>query len=85
MSVRADLGYLPQDFGFYPNLTGEQMLIYLLAVEGSRLTLQSEEARGRVARKSEPRLRGEAESEEGIRAECSSGSVSLRRSRATRS
>jgi ABC-2 type transport system ATP-binding protein len=34
MSVRADLGYLPQDFGFYPNLTGEQMLIYLLRLKG---------------------------------------------------
>ena len=28
------LGYLPQDFGFYPNLTGEQMLIYLLKLKG---------------------------------------------------
>jgi len=34
MGVRADLGYLPQDFGFYPNLTGEQMLIYLLRLKG---------------------------------------------------
>jgi ABC-2 type transport system ATP-binding protein len=24
------LGYLPQDFGFYPHLTGEKMLAYLL-------------------------------------------------------
>ena len=28
------LGYLPQDFGFYPHLTGEQMLIYLLELKG---------------------------------------------------
>lgn len=28
------LGYLPQDFGFYPHLTGEQMLIYLLEMKG---------------------------------------------------
>ncbi len=28
------LGYLPQDFGFYPNLTGEQMLQYLLRLKG---------------------------------------------------
>ncbi|HVR95202.1 MAG TPA: ABC transporter ATP-binding protein [Thermoanaerobaculia bacterium] len=28
------LGYLPQDFGFYPHLTGEQMLAYLLRLKG---------------------------------------------------
>ena len=28
------LGYLPQDFGFYPHLTGEQMLVYLLELKG---------------------------------------------------
>src|SRR5258705_10820752 len=28
------LGYLPQDFGFYPHLTGEEMLIYLLKLKG---------------------------------------------------
>jgi ABC-type multidrug transport system ATPase subunit len=28
------LGYLPQDFGFYPYLTGEQMLAYLLRLKG---------------------------------------------------
>jgi ABC-type multidrug transport system ATPase subunit len=28
------LGYLPQDFGFYPNLTGEAMLAYLLKLKG---------------------------------------------------
>jgi ABC-2 type transport system ATP-binding protein len=30
----ARLGYLPQDFGFYPHLTGEQMLLYLLRLKG---------------------------------------------------
>jgi ABC-2 type transport system ATP-binding protein len=30
----ARLGYLPQDFGFYPHLTGEQMLSYLLKLKG---------------------------------------------------
>jgi ABC-type multidrug transport system ATPase subunit len=30
----ARLGYLPQDFGFYPHLTGEQMLLYLLQLKG---------------------------------------------------
>jgi ABC-2 type transport system ATP-binding protein len=28
------LGYLPQDFGFFPHLTGEKMLGYLLALKG---------------------------------------------------
>jgi len=32
--VRARLGYLPQDFGFYPALSGEQMLHYLLTLKG---------------------------------------------------
>jgi ABC-type multidrug transport system ATPase subunit len=32
--MRALLGYLPQDFGFYPNLTGEKMLKYLLRLKG---------------------------------------------------
>jgi ABC-type multidrug transport system ATPase subunit len=32
--VRARLGYLPQDFGFYPNLSGEKMLEYLLRLKG---------------------------------------------------
>lgn len=30
------LGYLPQDFGFYPHLTGEAMLAYLLRLQGIR-------------------------------------------------
>ncbi|HWM92658.1 MAG TPA: ABC transporter ATP-binding protein [Thermoanaerobaculia bacterium] len=30
----ARLGYLPQDFGFYPHLSGEQMLTYLLKLKG---------------------------------------------------
>src|SRR5581483_3237563 len=28
------LGYLPQEFGFYPHLTGEAMLAYLLKLKG---------------------------------------------------
>jgi len=33
--VRARLGYLPQEFGFYPHLTGEAMLRHLLALKGA--------------------------------------------------
>jgi ABC-type multidrug transport system ATPase subunit len=32
--VRPMLGYLPQEFGFYPHLTGEKMLAYLLELKG---------------------------------------------------
>ena len=32
--LRSRLGYLPQDFGFYPHLTGEQMLSHLLRLKG---------------------------------------------------
>ena len=28
------LGYLPQEFGFYPHLTGEAMLLHLLQLKG---------------------------------------------------
>jgi len=34
--VWSQLGYLPQDFGFFPHLTGEQMLAYLLDLKGVR-------------------------------------------------
>lgn len=30
------LGYLPQDFGFYPHLTGQEMLLHLLRLKGVR-------------------------------------------------
>ena len=33
-AVRRTLGYLPQDFGFYPHLTGERMLRHLLVLKG---------------------------------------------------
>jgi ABC-type multidrug transport system ATPase subunit len=32
--IWSQLGYLPQDFGFYPHLTGERMLAYLLKLKG---------------------------------------------------
>lgn len=41
--VRRVLGYLPQDFGVYPNLTAREFLRYLAAVKG--LTAQSARAR----------------------------------------
>ncbi|HEY0781647.1 MAG TPA: ATP-binding cassette domain-containing protein, partial [Thermoanaerobaculia bacterium] len=33
-TVRRQLGYLPQDFGFYRHLSGEKMLAYLLHLKG---------------------------------------------------
>ncbi len=33
--VWSRLGYLPQEFGFYPHLTGEGMLAYLLKMKGA--------------------------------------------------
>src|SRR4029079_1853007 len=32
--LRARLGYLPQEFGFYPHLSGEAMLMHLLKLKG---------------------------------------------------
>ena len=34
--IRERLGYLPQEFGFFPHLTGERMLRYLLRLKGVR-------------------------------------------------
>jgi ABC-type multidrug transport system ATPase subunit len=33
--IRERLGYLPQDFGFFPHMTGERMLEYLLRLKGA--------------------------------------------------
>lgn len=33
-NLHRKLGYLPQDFGFYPNLSGRDMLAYLLELKG---------------------------------------------------
>ena len=44
-AVREVLGYLPQDFGVYPQLTAEEFLTYLAAVKG----LGARAARRRVA------------------------------------
>ena len=44
-AVRRVLGYLPQDFGVYPNLTALEFLEYLAAAKG----LDARAARGRIA------------------------------------
>ncbi|WP_081952324.1 ATP-binding cassette domain-containing protein [Kitasatospora phosalacinea] len=41
--LRRELGYLPQDFGVYPNLTAREFLAYLAAAKG--LTARSARAR----------------------------------------
>lgn len=33
-NYRALLGYLPQDFGYYPNFTGKEFLMYMAALKG---------------------------------------------------
>ena len=43
--VRARLGYLPQDFGFYPELSGRAMLEFLLRLKG----VSGPRGRGRLA------------------------------------
>ena len=78
------LGYLPQDFGFFPHLTGEKMLEYLLCAQGSRC---AETAVAPCATScsiasispSRPGARSKP-----TRAECGSGWGSPRRSPATR-
>ncbi|MFD8477966.1 ABC transporter ATP-binding protein [Kitasatospora sp. NPDC059673] len=42
--VRRELGYLPQDFGVYPNLTAREFLAYLAAAKG----LSARSARARI-------------------------------------
>lgn len=43
-ALRAVLGYLPQDFGVYPNLTGREFLEYMAAIKG----LEAGAARRRI-------------------------------------
>lgn len=33
-NYRANLGYLPQDFGYYPNFSGQDFLLYMAALKG---------------------------------------------------
>src|SRR5215470_15677441 len=44
-ALRGVLGYLPQDFGVYPNLSAVEFLEYLAAVKG----ISAEPARKRIA------------------------------------
>ena len=41
---RAVLGYLPQDFGYYPNFTGIDFLLYLAALKGLSKSLAKRKA-----------------------------------------
>ncbi len=43
-TLRAVLGYLPQDFGIYPHLTGQEFLEYMAAIKG----LDAKTARRRI-------------------------------------
>ncbi len=43
-TLRATLGYLPQDFGIYPNLSGREFLEYVAAIKG----LDGKSARRRI-------------------------------------
>src|SRR5512135_3141792 len=43
-TLRIVLGYLPQDFGIYPNLTGQEFLEYMAAIKG----LDGKAARQRI-------------------------------------
>ena len=43
-TLRAVLGYLPQDFGVYPNLTGVEFLEYMAAIKG----MDAKSARKRI-------------------------------------
>lgn len=44
-AYRAKLGYLPQDFGYYPEFSGRSFLLYMAALKG----LSREEARAKTA------------------------------------
>ena len=58
------LGYLPQDFGFFPHLTGEKMLSYLLRAQGGLRPRGREGALRRAAGAGQPLVRGRAEGQD---------------------
>ena len=58
------LGYLPQDFGFFPHLTGERMLRYLLRLKGVAGPAGLSAALRRAAGAGQPVVRGPAEGQD---------------------
>ena len=58
-TLRAVLGYLPQDFGVYPNLTAQEFLEYMAAIKGLDAAAGPPPDR-RAADGGQPRPRGEA-------------------------
>jgi ABC-2 type transport system ATP-binding protein len=73
--LRRALGYLPQDFGVYPNLTATEFLAYLAAIKEVEPRL----VRRRIAELLELVNLTEAAREAAERAACASGSASPRR------
>ena len=41
---RANLGYLPQDFGYYPDFTGLDFLLYMASLKGLRKPVAKKKA-----------------------------------------
>ena len=82
--VRAQLGYLPQEFGFYPHLTGEQMLLAPAAARRASRRRRAQASWRRAARAREPHVRRASARSRATRAACASGSASPRRSPAIR-
>ncbi len=59
--VRQRLGYLPQDFGFYPQLTGRAMLAHLLRLKGVRAPGGEKKLVRESSGAGQPRFRGQTE------------------------
>ena len=55
-ALRSVLGYLPQDFGVYPNLTAIEFLDYLAAVKGVRFDYATDRIGARTPTADEARL-----------------------------
>ena len=82
--IWGSLGYLPQDFGFFPHLTGEKMLAYLLRLKGVSAPGGRSRALPRAARAGEPLVRGPAQGQDLLGGNARSGWGSRRRLPATR-
>ena len=79
-TLRRQLGYLPQDFGVYDNLTAFEFLSYFGGLKG----VTQPRPHRRVARTGEPPHRGAPPRRHLFRAACASGSASRRRCSTTR-